>query len=93
MASTKVTCISLKGELVDHARVVAIGGPNGGGWRMTVAQAVSTIERGVNEFYLLDANGRRLEIAIEQGPRRKHLRARGGGKWLDDLLTLRRFEL
>ena len=55
---------------------------------MTVAQAVSTIERGVNEFYLLDANGRRLEIAIEQGPRRKHLRARGGGKWLDDLLTL-----
>ena len=37
---------------------------------------------------LVDEAGERLEIGIEQGPKRKHLRARRAGEWCDDLLSL-----
>ena len=88
MTSIKITCITLKAGRSGHEHITHIGGPAGGGWRLLTAQAVSTVERGVNAYYMLDEDGTRLELALVQGPRRKHLQARRSGEWSDALLAL-----
>ena len=87
MTGIKVTCVKMKPGGTEHEHVTHIGGPAGGGWCWKVAQIIPTIERGTNTFYLL-ADGKRLELGVEQGPKRKYLRARLEGAWSDALLTL-----
>ena len=84
----KITCVRFRGETVAHTHISHVGGPAGGGWLMPTSQAMRTIESGTNEFYMAGEDGSRVKIEIEQGPRRKHLRARRGDVWCDDLLNL-----
>jgi hypothetical protein len=87
MANYLVTCINKPHHLSPHEHITHIGN-SAGNWRITTASAINRITNGADSFYTLNAQGRRVEIAVArvQG-RQPFLRTHADGQWNDNLLA------
>lgn len=86
--SHQVTCITPDGRDADQ-RIDAIGGPDGGGWKLLIDDAISGIETGKWAFWT-NAQGRRAEVivAVRPASRRKYLKTTADGLEPNNLLAL-----
>jgi hypothetical protein len=87
MAAVQVTCIVKKDPSSRYEGILQIGGPGGGGWRMSVRDAIASIKAGTNTFYTL-VNGNRADIAVVEGGASPYLRTHADGQYNDNLLAL-----
>jgi len=86
MADRQVTCTT-KAGLHQHPNetfITHIGGPWG---KITEDQAIREIEGGVNTYYV-NQGGRRADIEVVQGKKRKFLKTKPDGYVPNNLLSL-----
>ncbi len=87
MADVLVGCINKQPRNDTHEGITHLGGPGGGGWRLTRQQVISSIESNANTFHT-SVGGNRATVAVVDGPNGKYLRTHADGKWNDNLLSL-----
>jgi len=87
MADCRITCITLSHTGRDHEHITHVGNPGVWSSKITVAQAVDNIKRGINTFYVMDAAGNRANVdVVDVNP--PHLRTYADSKWTNNLLSL-----
>jgi len=90
MSDCRVTCINLVRGGTRHEHITHIGGPGGGGWKLTEAEAINQIENKTNTFFVLDdLSGKRANVGVvREAGRTPFLRTHADGVWTDNLLSL-----
>ena len=87
MADCQIRCIDLSSTNRAHEHITHVGNPGAWSGKLTVAQAVDHIRRGVNTFYVMDAAGNRANVGVvDVNP--PHLRTHADGQWTNNLLSL-----
>lgn len=85
--SHQVTCTTPDGRDADQ-RIDAIGGTDGGGWKLLIDDAIAGIENGKWSFWTY-ANGYRADVVIAQRANgRKYLKTTADGTEPNNLLAL-----
>ncbi|MBC9911557.1 DUF3892 domain-containing protein [Chitinophaga varians] len=89
MTRYQVTCINKRGNHYDtHERISHIGGvSNGNRWKLTEAEAIQSIEKRTNEFYV-NVNGRPVDVIVALHNNRKYLKTTADGHMSNNLLNL-----
>lgn len=82
MASKQVTCVDKTSKT--HEGITHLGGA---GWHWPAEKVITAIESREDTFFVL-AGGRRAEVGVVKGERRKYLRTHADGQWSDNLLAL-----
>jgi hypothetical protein len=86
MARYQITCINKTNREDPHARIQAVGGPGGGGWRLTVAQVIALIKGG-DSFYVT-VNGRTVDVIIAVHLGHEYIKTVPDGIYPNNLLAL-----
>ena len=87
MPDVQVTCINKQPRQNPHEGITHLGGPGGGGWRLTREEVIDLVKRDIDTFYT-SVNGKRADVAIVHGPNGDYLRTHADGYWNDNLLAL-----
>ena len=88
----RVQCVDGADRASPEERIVRIGGTNtvGVNWRLTQDEAISGIEGGRWDFFVLSRTGRALDVIVATGPSgRKYIKTSADGDQPDQLLELR----
>jgi hypothetical protein len=88
MSDCQVTCINKPHHLSSHEHITHIGN-TAGNWRLTLASAISRLDKGSDTFFTIDAStGNRVEIGVyREVGKQPFLRTHADGKWKDNLLA------
>ena len=62
VAEVEITHVTKTGA--DHRLITHVGGPAQGGWQLTTARAIQSIQSRVHTFYVLDADGSQVEVRV-----------------------------
>jgi hypothetical protein len=86
-----VICITKPNPTSAHEHITHIGGPGGGGWKLTREAAIANIDARTDTFHVVDALGHRSEVGIVDpgNGRARYLRTYADGDWNNNLLALR----
>jgi hypothetical protein len=89
MTRHQVTCINKRPNHYDpHERITHIGGiSNGTLWKLTVDEAIKSIEDEKHEFYIT-VNGRNVDVIIASHNNRKYLKTTADDYSPNNLLSL-----
>ena len=87
MADVVVTCINKQPRNDTHEGITHLGGPGGGGWKLSRDQVIASINSKSNTFYTM-VGGKRADIGVFQGPTGPYLRTYADGAWNNNLLAL-----
>ena len=88
MNEHQVSCIRKSLPNGGHEHITHIGGPAGGGWRLTRESAVSRIDANTEKFYTVDkTTGNKVYIGVIEIGQSRYLRTHADGKWNDNLLA------
>jgi hypothetical protein len=90
MADVQVTCITKPNAQSPHEHITYLGGPGGGGWRLSREQVIASINQYTNTFFVVDASGHRSEVGVvtPSNGRAAYLRTHADGDWNNNLLAL-----
>lgn len=84
MTRYQVTCINKEVQ----ERISHIGGiSNGTHWKLTEAEAIRSIEKGSNQFYV-NVHGQPVEVIVAVLKNRKYLKTAADGEVSNNLLNL-----
>ncbi|HTD40126.1 MAG TPA: DUF3892 domain-containing protein [Mucilaginibacter sp.] len=88
-----VTCISEKGiSCKPQERITCIGGYDDGSlWILSVNQAIANIKSGAEEYFILSANNRELNIVVADCEGKQYLKTETDLDSPDNLLGLPSF--
>ncbi len=89
MADVQVTCITKPHPQSPHEHITHLGNPRAG-WEWTREQVISSIEAGMNTFFVLDPRtGKRSDVGvIRPAGRAAYVRTHADGDWNNNLLSL-----
>jgi hypothetical protein len=62
VAAVEITHVTKAGE--DDRSITHLGGPAQGGWQLTTARAVQSIRSRAHTFYVLAADGTRVDVCV-----------------------------
>ncbi len=88
----RVQCVDGADRPNPEDRIVRIGGTNtvGVNWRLTQEEAISGIESGRWDFFVLSRTGRALDVIVATAPSgRKYLKTSTDGDQPDQLLAVK----
>ena len=68
--------------------VANLGGPGGGGWRLTRAEVIQRIDGLIDTFYTMVGGRRANVLVVKDGIHEPYLRTFSDGYWNDNLLAL-----
>jgi hypothetical protein len=88
----RVQCVDEADHRSPEDRIARIGGTNtvGVNWRLTQDEAISGIEGGRWDFFVLSRTGRALDVIVAIGPSgRKYLKTSMDGDQPDHLLAIK----
>jgi hypothetical protein len=89
----QVTCVCKKGILYQpHERIESIGGYHCGRvWRLKEEVAINNIKQGIEEYFILSANNRELNIVVAVYDNKEYLKTETDNDSPDNLLGLPQF--
>jgi hypothetical protein len=87
MADVRVTCINKRNRQDTHEGITHLGGPGGGGWKLTRQEVINSIRAGRDTFYT-QVDGKRANIAVREGPHGPYVQTHADGDWNNNLLAL-----
>ncbi|QJB41592.1 DUF3892 domain-containing protein [Chitinophaga oryzae] len=90
MTRLQVTCSNKRDSYYDaHERITHIGGTTGNGtrWKLTVDEAIKSIEQGTHQFFV-SVNGRNADVIVALHNNQKYLKTEPDAYSPNNLLSL-----
>lgn len=87
--TAQVTCVNKTPRYDPHDRIQSLGGPAGGGWKLSQSEVIALIEKGEWNFYTANASGQGVWIVVAVSRYgHKYLKTEPDNEQPDNLLSL-----
>jgi len=88
--NVQIQCINKTPRMDPHERIASVGGvnPDGGRWKLTLAEAIAGIEQGKWQFYVSVQGNSVWVVIAKSAAGHKYLKTQNDGDQPNNLLSL-----